>query len=269
MRKLFILFFIAELIGCNTATLKKEIPSKVGVTLENVDTEPKIGDVRSFDGIEFIYIPYGTFYMGLKIGMEYERPLHKVTITEGFWLSKYEITQSQWEKVMAENPSRFKGTDHPVENISWNQVQNYIKKLNNPKYRLPTEAEWEYACRAGSTSKYFFGKDKTLLEQYCWFGESITKGSTHPVGQKKSNAWGLYDMYGNVYEYCEDIYDHTNNYYSESPEIDPGGPSKGKYRIMRGGAWGSPEKYCNSGSRNFSSPSKGSSAMGFRLLREE
>ena len=267
MKKLLILLLLVAVIGCTSTQLKKD--STITDKKDKEYIEPEAGDVRVFDGIEFVYIPYGTFAMGLRAGMESERPVHKVTITEGFWLSKYEITQKQWENVMGKNPSCFKGENHPVENVSWNDVQDFIKNLNNEKYRLPTEAEWEYASRAGSTSKFFFGNDKSLLFDYCWYGEDIRKGSTHPVGQKKPNPWGLHDIYGNVYEYCQDNYNFLENYYSQSPELDPSGPAVGKYKVMRGGSWGAIARYCNSGNRNSMDPSKGSFNIGFRLLREE
>jgi len=140
---------------------------------------------------------------------------------------------------MGSNPSRFKGDDRPVEGITWEDVQEFIRRLNakegTDKYRLPTEAEWEYACQAGSDGKWTFGSDEKHLGEYAWHkGNSVKE--THPVGKKRANAWGLYDMHGNVYEWCQDRYNQV--YYSGSPELDPEGPSSGEERVLRGGSWG-------------------------------
>jgi formylglycine-generating enzyme required for sulfatase activity len=150
----------------------------------------------------------------------------------------HSITQAQWEAVMGENPSKFKGRSNPVENVSWDDIQVFIKRLNQKegtnKYRLPTEAEWEYAARAGTTSAYSFGDDADSLGRYAWYdGNSGDK--THPVGQKQPNPWGLHDMHGNIKEWVQDWYDQ--DYYAKSPARDPRGPSGGLFRVLRGGGW--------------------------------
>jgi hypothetical protein len=238
-----------------------------------VDEQPYAGEVRVFDGIEFVYVPAGSFMMGSDIGTRDERPVHEVTISKGFWLSRYEITQTQWRDVMDDNPSLSLSSKKPVENVSYNDVQAYISALGNAKYRLPTEAEWEYACRANSTTIYSFGNDITHLEDHAWFGE-ISSGlwdrsiSSHSVGEKKPNKWGLYDMHGNVYEWCQDWY--GRNYYSESPvNVDPTGPSSGEERVVRGGSFCYYPSSLRSSDRFKMAPDEKSFHVGFRLLREE
>jgi formylglycine-generating enzyme required for sulfatase activity len=192
-------------------------------------------------GMQFALIPAGTFLMGSGIaedGDEDERPQLQVTLSQPFCLQTTPVTQGQWKRLMGENPSFFHecGEDCPVENVSWDDAQEFIKKLNQmektDQYRLPTEAQWEYACRAGSTRSYCFGNGEAELGKYAWY-EGNSQKSTHPVGRLKPNAWGLYDMHGNVYEWCRDWYGE----YPPGPVTDPKGPSAGKYRVLRGGSW--------------------------------
>ena len=190
--------------------------------------------------MEFMLIRPGTFVMGDPEGFDDEKPVHKVTITSPFYIGKYEVTQEQWQAVMGNNPSYFKGPKNPVEMVTWNDCQTFMKKLNGKsteervQFALPTEAQWEYACRAGTTTRYSFGNDKTRLNDYAWHpGNSERR--THPAGQKKSNAWGLHDMHGNVWEWCSDWYDHL--YYAKSPPRDPKGPSSGEHHVLRGGSF--------------------------------
>ena len=192
-------------------------------------------------GMQFVLIPAGTFLMGRGVaeeGDEDEHPQHQVTLSQPFYLQTTPVTQGHWQRVMGENPSFFKecGEDCPVENVSWDDAQEFIKKLNQmektDQYRLPTEAQWEYACRAGSTGSFCFGEEEAELGKYAWYGDN-SQGSTHPVGQLKPNAWGLYDMHGNVYEWCQDWYGE----YPSGPVTDPTGPSSGEYRVLRGGSW--------------------------------
>ncbi|HMZ22408.1 MAG TPA: SUMF1/EgtB/PvdO family nonheme iron enzyme [Blastocatellia bacterium] len=186
--------------------------------------------------LEMIALPGGTFQMGSN---EYddEKPIHPVTLPP-FHIGKYQITQAQWKAVMRNNPSHFKGDKLPVENLSWQMATDFCRKLSKKtgkEYRLPTEAEWEYACRAGSTTRYCFGDDDAGLEKYAWYYKN-SGGKTHPVGEKLPNDWGLHDMHGNVLEWCRDWYDE--NYYRQSPKENPPGPSSGEYRVLRGGSWG-------------------------------
>jgi len=184
-------------------------------------------------GMKFVRIAPGTFLMGSDSGDEKNtKPVHEVTLTEGFYMQVTEVTQKQWQAFMGDNPSAFKGPDLPVEQVSWEDAQEFLKKLNatekGANYRLPSEAEWEYAARAGQTGEL------PDLEAVAWSTTNSGK-QTHPVGQKEANEWGLYDMLGNVWEWCADWYDY--DYYKKSPSVDPSGPSSGKNRVERGGSW--------------------------------
>jgi formylglycine-generating enzyme required for sulfatase activity len=215
--------------------------------------------------LDLILIRPGSFVMGSNTGSPEEKPAHKVTITKAFFLGKYEVTQEQWEAVMGSNPSLNKGGKNPVERVSWEDCQIFGKKLNEKfgpsigTFRLPTEAEWEYACRAGRTTKYFFGDEESRLEEYGNFAPRRVP-TTIPVGQKKPNAWGLYDMHGNVWEWCQDWY---RNY--DGDEVDPTGASEGSYRVLRGGAFSIPRQRCGSGNRFRSKPEIRSGSQGCRL----
>jgi formylglycine-generating enzyme required for sulfatase activity len=225
-------------------------------------------------GMEFMLIPAGSFMMGSEKSFERanddETPAHRVTISQPFYLGKYEVTQSQWVSVMGDNPSKFNGQNNPVENVSWDDVQEFIWKLNEKegtgKYRLPTEAEWEYAARAGTTSTYSFGDDEGFwgfyARRYAWYGANSGE-TTHPVGQKKPNPWGLYDMHGNVWEWVQDWY--GKEYYAGSPATDPRGPSLGSYRVIRGGGWNINAGYCRSAYRRNNTPDNRGNSLGFRL----
>ena len=196
--------------------------------------------------LEMILIPAGEFLMGSP-DSEYDPfstgndPQHKVRITKPFYLGKYLVTQEQWQAVIGNNPSCFKGAKNPVERVSWDDCQEFLKNLNvdNPfrpigEFRLPTEAQWEYACRAGSTTRYYFGDDELTLGEYAWY-DANSRHTTHQVGERKPNAWGLYDMHGNVWEWCQDWYD--DRYYATSPTNDPTGAAGGSGRVLRGGSW--------------------------------
>jgi formylglycine-generating enzyme required for sulfatase activity len=229
---------------------------------------PDSDKTRTFQNIEFVYIPPGTFDMGSFSGETDELPIHQVEITKGFWMSKYEITQGQWESVMGTNPSQFTGDENrPVEMVTWFDVQDFIAKLNKKgedKFRLPTEAEWEYACRGGRKTEYSYGEEDNSMRFFGWFSW-IGEGETHPVGQKKPNSWGLCDMSGNVWEWCQDFY--QKDYYAKSPTKDPRGPENGEDRVMRGGCYFNIMDYCRPASRAQNNPKYSFSFMGFRLVR--
>lgn len=188
-------------------------------------------------GTQFVGISPGEFMMGCSPDdMQCEpdeKPAHRVQITKAFEISKYEVTQAEWVAVMGMNFSEFKGLNRPVENVGWYDAQEFFRKLNAAgdgyRYRLPTEAEWEYAARAGTTGAY-----AGPPEEMGWFFEN-SKMQTHSVGEKRPNAWGLYDMGGNVWEWTEDWYDEK--YYQSSSSIDPTGPPKGRFHSLRGGSW--------------------------------
>jgi formylglycine-generating enzyme required for sulfatase activity len=213
-------------------------------------------------GIEFVLIPVGTFAMG----SEAQGAVHQVTLSQPFYMSRYAVTQAQWIAVMRKNSSRFQGEHHPVENVSWEDVQEFIRWLNaregGKQYRLPTEAEWEYAARAGSMTIYSSGDDVSQLGEHAWYATSAG-GVTHPVGQLRPNAWGLYDMYGNVWEWVQDWY----GAYPTEAVTDPQGPSLGSIRVLRGGSWRSGSKDCRSANRLYAEPGSRSDSIGFRLLR--
>jgi formylglycine-generating enzyme required for sulfatase activity len=230
-------------------------PTKEPDTTGNPVTNIKAGETfTSQTGIELMSIPAGEFMMGCSEGdnecSATEKPAHKVKLTRGFYIGKYEVTQGQWKAVMGKelsfwqsqssvNPSKFKdcGDDCPVEKVSWNDVKEFLVKLNAQEgrtgarmFRLPTEAEWEYAARGGTKTK-FYAND---LASIAWYSAN-SGDTTHPVGKKTPNAFGLYDMLGNVWEWTEDWYGDT--YYSVSKKTDPIGPSSGSYRVLRGGSW--------------------------------
>jgi formylglycine-generating enzyme required for sulfatase activity len=218
-------------------------------------------------GMSFVRIPAGEFRMGSHQGDSDETPVHKVRISRPFYLGRYEVTQGQWQAVMGNNPSHFTGDPTlPVEQVSWEEVQGFVHTLNAKEggtaYRLPTEAEWEYAARAGSRTPYSFGNDASMLGEYAWYGENAG-GRTHPVGQHPPNAWGLYDMYGNVWEWVQDRYGP----YDGEAVIDPQGPSEGSYRVYRGGGWGTFAENCRSSDRNYDASNNRLIGLGFRLLR--
>jgi len=193
-----------------------------------------------------------------------EQPIHRVCLT-AYEIGKYEITQDQWEKVMGTNPSKFKGSNKPVERVSWDDVQYFIRKLNQQTgqhYRLPTEAEWEYACRSGGREQSYCGGNNA--DSVGWYADNSGK-TTHDVGQKQANGLGLYDMSGNVWEWVQDRY--AKDYYRNSPTNNPRGPSGGSFRVLRGGSW---DRYANglrSAYRPGNSPDFRYSVLGFRLTR--
>lgn len=246
-------------------------------------TDLKIGDIKGLRfkvgyggivnsiGMKFVKVPPGTFMMGSpsnEPGRGNDEKRHRVTLTKGFYMQTTEVTQGQWKAVMGSNPSKFKncGDDCPVEKVSWNDVRKFIRKLNQReggnKYRLPTEAEWEYAARAGSTGKFCFSGDNGNLRKYAWYDRN-SGGKTHPVAQKQPNAWGLYDMHGNVYEWCQDWYGD----YPSASVTNPTGPSGGSYRVVRGGSWDFYARLCRSAYRYSFTPGGRFSNLGFRLLR--
>jgi formylglycine-generating enzyme required for sulfatase activity len=224
-----------DLASAGNAVTKEEVSFEI--------TGDRSAVVRLTKGVdlELVLILFGEFTMGSPPSEEgyvdNEGPQHRVTISNPFYMGKYEVTQGQWKTVMGDNPSFFKdcGDNCSVEQVSWEHAQDFCHRLSNRtgrEVRLPTEAEWEYACRAGTTTAYSFGSDKGMLRAYAWFDDN-SSNHTHAVGQKQSNAWGLYDMHGNVWEWCSD----WHGPYSSSSQRDPAGVSSGFGRVLRGGSW--------------------------------
>jgi formylglycine-generating enzyme required for sulfatase activity len=196
---------------------------------------------------------------------------HHVKITKPFYMGKCEVTQGQTLKIMGANPSAFKTSDRlPLESVSWTDCQALVAALNHlassTSFKLPTEAQWEYAARAGSKTAFFFSQWNTKMDEYAWTGANSEK-KTHEVGKLKPNPWGLCDIYGNVWEWCQDVYDA--NYYKASPPDDPKGPSKGTDHVMRGGSWNDYRWATRSAWRyGYPGASKGGNAMGLRIIYE-
>lgn len=231
------------------------------------------GATRTFDGIRFQWCPPGTFAMGspsTEIGHQSDETLHEVTLSTGFWLSTFEITQEQWENFAGTKPSASEGDDLPVESVSWNDVQEFLVVLNattsGATYRLPTEAEWEYAYRADTTTRFYWGNDadETEIDDNAWY-EDNSGGAIQPVGQKNANAWGFRDMGGNNQEWCQDV----AAAYPAGTVTDPQGPSSGSERIVRGGAFSDSPNRCRAANRESILPDVRIDNIGFRLVRPD
>jgi len=221
--------------------------------------------------LEMVLIPAGTFTMGSPNNEQdvwnKAVPQHQVMLTKSFYMGKYEVTEAQWQAVMGSNPEYW--NDRAVKEISWNECQTFIQNLNQlgqRTFRLPTEAEWEYACRAGTITEFYWGNDVwyTQIGEYAWYyGNSSS--FTREVGLKKPNAWGLYDMSGNVLEWCQDWYGN----YSSDAQIDPTGPNSGSARVRRSGSWNSNPSDMRSASRTNEEPHCQCIATGFRIVTFE
>ncbi len=238
-------------------------PASVATNVEDMELPESAESI----GMEFKLIPAGTFIMG-DTRVDKDWTPHEVILTTSFKMGVHEVTQAQYEQVMGVNSSEFKGADNPVEKASWDDAVEFCRRLSDLPaekaagnvYRLPTEAEWEYACRAGTTTKYSFGDDESELGDYAWYGVNSDQ-KTHPVGSKKPNAWGLYDMHGNVFEWCQDRYGD----YPSGSVTDPTGPAVGSYRVHRGGSWDGPAELCRSATRCGYGPSYRYFNYGFRV----
>ena len=226
-------------------------------------------------GMKFVWIPPGTFLMGSPKDDPdaYENEIqHRVTLTKGFYMGVYTVTQEQWQAVRGDNPSKFQGEKNlPVESVSWFDCQEFVKKLREEDdwpYRLPTEAEWEYSCRAGTTTPFHFGAtistDQANYDGNYTYGngkKGVFRANPVPVGSFPANAWGLHDMHGNVYQWCADWYGS----YPQNDIIDPQGPDSGETRVWRGGSWNYYPKYCRSASRDWHPPANRYPYLGFRI----
>ncbi len=247
--------------------------------------KPKIVGTRT--GIEMVLIPAGWFEMGSEKGEADESPVHKIWV-DSFLMDRYEVTQEHYAKLAGSNPSHFRDNSKPVDTITWADAALYCNLRSRAEelqscydeetaecdftangYRLPTEAEWEYACRSRTDTEFFFGSDMRKLGSYAWYAEN-SNDRTHPAGQKKPNAFGLYDMYGNVAEWCNDVY--SGDYYKLSPSGNPRGPEEGDKQVLRGGAWDSSIDHCRSAWRKgeefgFVDACIAQNTIGFRCVR--
>ena len=225
-------------------------------------SDNKLPDLTNSIGIRLKLIPAGRFTMSE--GSD----AHEVTLTQPFYLGVTQVTNAQWQALMGPIPSQWKDADHPVEQVSWKDAVSFCEKLTampderatGRKYRLPTEAEWEHACRAGSTTRYSFSDDGSLLGDFGWFHNN-SNSQTQPVGRKQPNGWGLHDMHGNVWEWCSDWYHE----FAHCSMTDPWGPSQGSLRVSRGGCWDNFAEICRSAARYWGNPSIRYRYLGFRL----
>ena len=268
---------------------KKDRPSKqrkVQPKKDKVDNYPKkakvdisstIGkanytpNVKTFyaNGVSFemVEVRGGTFRMGANSeqdsdAYDWEKPVHSVTLS-GYYIGKTEVTQALWKAVMGSNPSDFEGDDLPVEKVSWDDCQEFIRKLNaltGQNFRLPTEAEWELACRGGNNSRGYKYSGSNYIDNVAWYWDN-SEFSTHPVATKLPNELGIYDMSGNVYEWCSD----WKGDYSSGAQTNPKGPYDGSYRVVRGGSWCDSARFCRSSYRYYESPGNRGSFLGLRL----
>lgn len=233
------------------------------------------GEIFTVNGVSFemVKVEGGTFTMGAtsEQGSDAnynEKPTHLVTLSD-YYIGKYEVTQELWQAVMGNNPSSFKGNTKPVENVSWDNCQSFISKLNSllssqlggKRFALPTEAQWEYAARGGKKSLGYKYSGSNTIDNVAWYYDN-SGFTTHTVGTKSPNELGLYDMSGNVYEWCQDRYDR----YSSSSQTNPVGPSSGSNRVQRGGSWFIDASYCRVSDRSYSAPSIRDGSLGFRVV---
>jgi len=285
MRNFWLLLSVALTVGCGGPVVAQQIetqlvsPAKEQSPAVATGGQPK--EVVNTIGMKLLLIPAGTFMMGSPAS-EKDRfkneTQHQVTLTKPFYMGRTEVTQGQWKKVMGTEPWKGKayvqeGDDYPAVYVSWDDAVEFCKKLSAMEgkvYRLPTEAEWEYACRGGTKTAFYFGNDEAELSKYAWWGGTLLNGNAkdekyaHRVAQKLPNPFGLYDMHGNVYEWCSDwMVD-----YPSTPLTDPRGPDAGAFRVLRGGSWVSAPDGFRCAGRFGSTPEDRVNYVGFRLVLE-
>lgn len=235
---------------------------------DNISDFTSIVDTIIINGVELemVYVEGGTFKMGTASDQESdEYPAHNVTLDD-YYIGKYEVTQELWMAVMDTNQSYFKDERNPMENVSWNDCQDFIRELNSitgKKFRLPTEAEWEYAARGGNESKGYKYSGSNYINDVAWYYDN-SELKTHTVGTKSPNELGIYDMSGNVFEWCIDWY--ASDYYEDSPNNNPQGPSSGSYRVNRGGSWDGVAQNCSVRKRDYNTPTEYYRSLGLRLV---
>jgi len=273
MKSIFIFLFLVTIfiINLSSELIAQQKPNLSPTPSVEVRKPPETGSFfrDSLTKMEFIFVKGGCFEMGDTFGDGYsdENPVHEVCV-DGFYIGKYEVTQGQWERVMGQNPSRFKSGDHyPVENVNWNDVQDFIQRLNQRTgngYRLPTIAEWEYASRSGGKREKWAGtNNESELGEFAWYLRN-SGNRTFPVGQKRPNGLGLYDMTGNVWEWCQDVDDKES--YKKSLGNNGGGPVNGNLRGLRGGSWGNSPQDLRSSNRFRLKPMIRNYVLGFRVV---
>jgi len=253
----------------NCEELKKVFNSakiiiKKNEKVSSFEPPPKPGKILSDQLIDMVFVKGGSFQMGSNDGADDEKPVHSVTLSD-YYIGKYEVTQKQWKVIMGNNPSHSKWDDFPVEKVSWNDVQEFLRKLNQrtgKHYRLPTEAEWEYAARGGNQSLGYQYSGSNNINEVAWYWEN-SYAQTHPVGQKAPNELSIYNMSGNVLEWCKDWY--SKEYYKNSPGTNPQGPSLGTHRVPRGGSWCNDAVSCRVAVRSNWFPASRIDLIGFRL----
>jgi formylglycine-generating enzyme required for sulfatase activity len=270
---------LAAIAGCERA------PSSQAARAPTPQPKASASALPSAANAKMALIPGGQFLMGDKA--QADAPPHEVTISS-FWMDKYLVTQAQYQKLMQDNPAQWKGASNPVEQVRWSDAARFCNARSKAEglepcydlktwkcnfaatgYRLPTEAEFEYACRAGATTAYFFGDTPAKLGDYAWFDKN-SGGHPRPVGRKQPNPWGLYDICGDLWEWCNDFY--QVDYYQHSPAKDPTGPAQGETKVVRGGAWRFSAESCRSGYRYNENPGYadvcfGYDIYGFRCVR--
>jgi formylglycine-generating enzyme required for sulfatase activity len=269
----FCIYFLITSCSPNSRSTSNEIDNDDTVVIDDSDSSSSDGDnspnsyTNSF-GIQFNYVEAGTFIMGAEDGNDNEKPIREVELTEAFYLGIYEVTQAQWFAVMGISPSFFTGDSLPVERVSWQDVQAFIAQLNEieggSRYRLPSEAEWEYAAKGGQASKSFTFAGSDSINNVAWYNAN-SSGISHKVGLKQPNELGIYDMSGNVWEWCQDWFDAE--YYEQAPNRNPEGPSSAISKVIRGGSWGSSSDICRTTNRGSIEIESRFSGIGFRLLR--
>jgi len=277
---------VLGLLGADAAPVKeKAMPQwdgkeSVADYAKRAGLEPRLTfDLGGGEKLELVLIPAGKFTMGSPESEKHrqvnEGPQREVTISKAFYMGKNLLTQAQYKKVVGMNPSNFRSDQNPVEVVSWGDAQEFcekLSKLSGKAARLPTEAEWEYACRAGSTTAFSFGDDHNQLADYAWYGSKPDNAEcppgnannvSHAVGQKKPNAWGLYDMHSNLWEWVQDWYGRS---YAGGDAVDPQGPAEGTERVVRGGSWYGNSGACRSAYRLRYLPTRRGGNVGFRVV---
>ena len=263
-----------NIFASSTSSLQSTTSSSGFSSTSSVSSGSNEISIPVKDGITIgmVKVEAGTFMMGATSEMQKpyndEKPVHQVTLTNNYYMGKYEVTQSLWQTVMGSNPSKFKGDDLPVERVSWNDCQEFISKLNSMtgrKFRLPTEAEWEYAARGGKKTRGCQYSGSSNISKVAWYDDGNSGRKTHPVGTKQANELGIYDMTGNVLEWCQDRYSS----YLSSSQTNPIGANSGSHRVRRGGSWDYAAVYCRSSYRYSDRPDRRNGDLGFRLVLSE